>query len=92
MYQMLMSGHKTILSFWLTDGPEWPLLQDLALRVFTMATSTAASERCFSTFGLIHSKLRNCLSESSVKKLVYIRTNAMEIDDELNESYDSLSD
>ncbi len=35
----------------------------------------AASERNFSTFGYMHSKLRNSLSEILVEKLVYIKTN-----------------
>jgi hypothetical protein len=37
---------------------------------------SAASEQNFSTFGFIHSKLRNSLSpEEAVEKRVYIRTN-----------------
>ena len=91
-YQMLTDGFKTIKEFWITDGTDWPLLQNVALRVFFMATSTASSERCFSTFGIIHSKHRNRLSDISVKKLVYIKTNARELDDKISELYDSKSD
>jgi len=40
-----------------------------------MSTSSAASERNFSTFGFVHSKLRNSLSIESVDKLVFIKTN-----------------
>ena len=39
-----------------------------------MASSTA-SERNFSTFGFINSKLCNSLSPEAVEKLVYIKTN-----------------
>ena len=48
---------------------------EIALRVFSMSASTTASERNFSTFGFIHSKQRNCLSNESVEKLVFIKTN-----------------
>lgn len=45
-----------------------------------MAASAAASERNFSTFGFIQSKLRNCLGPEKVeKKLVSIKTNAAQI-------------
>ena len=37
--------------------------------------STASSERNFSTFGFIHSKLRNQLSTETVRKLVFVKTN-----------------
>jgi hypothetical protein len=43
--------------------------------------AAAASERNFSTFGFVHSKLRNCLGPEKVKKLVYIKTNAMQMSD-----------
>ena len=32
----------------------------ICIKVFSMATSSAASERNFSTMGFVHSKLRNC--------------------------------
>jgi hypothetical protein len=40
-----------------------------------MAASSAASERAFSTFGFVHSKLRNRLGGDKVEKLVYIKSN-----------------
>jgi hypothetical protein len=46
-----------------------------------MAASAAASECNFSTFGFIHSKLRNRLGAEKVKKLVYIKMNAMQMND-----------
>lgn len=74
-YKFLVNRRKTPLEYWLTDGTEWPVLQKVAIRVFSMATSSAASERKFSTFGFIHSKLRNSLRAKSVEKLVYIKSN-----------------
>ena len=40
-----------------------------------MTSSSAASERNFSTMGFIHSKLRNSLRPKTVEKLVYIKCN-----------------
>jgi len=45
------------------------------LKIFSLVPSSSASERCFSTFGFCHSKLRNKLSPETVHKLVYIKTN-----------------
>lgn len=73
---MLIKKKKTILEFWKLDGSDYPFLKKLAIQVFSMATSSSASERNFSTFGFIHSKLRNQLSVDRVEKLVYIKTNS----------------
>jgi len=74
-FKMLKNKRKTPLQYWQSDGFTWPELQKIALRVFSMSASSAASERNFSTFGFIHSKQRNCLSVKSVEKLVFIKTN-----------------
>jgi hAT family C-terminal dimerisation region len=74
-FKMLLEKKLSVLDYWLVNGDQWPALQKLARSVFTMATSSAASERNFSTFGFVHSKLRNSLSTDSVMKLVYIKTN-----------------
>ena len=75
------------MSYWFSDGNDWPLLQKVALRVFSMACSSAASERNFSTFGFIHSKMRNRLTEESVRKLVYIKTNSLQLSDQLMQQH-----
>ncbi|CAB4039334.1 hypothetical protein DYB30_009596, partial [Paramuricea clavata] len=75
----LIGQSKSVLQWWKADGTDWPLLQDLATHVFSMAASSAASERSFSTFGFIHTKLRNRLGPEKVKKLVYIKTNTAQI-------------
>ncbi|KAH6569980.1 hypothetical protein BASA60_008003 [Batrachochytrium salamandrivorans] len=66
-----------------------PELQKIAIKPFSMATSSAASERNFSTMGFIHTKLRNCLNVETVEKLVFIRNNLpsfheqnLEVDDD----------
>ena len=55
----------------------WPAskLQQLAIKVFLIPTSSAAAERNFSNFGFIHNKIRNRLKNDRVKKLVYIYGN-----------------
>ena len=54
-----------------------------------MCVSTASSERCFSAFGFVHSKLRNLLGEDQVKKLVYVRSNFIELDKNNEKKYDN---
>ena len=72
---MLAEKRKTPLQFWMSDGNAWPELRKITVKLFSLATSTAASEKNFSTFGFIHSKLRNSLSRESVEKLVFIKSN-----------------
>jgi hypothetical protein len=59
IYQMLLGRQMTPLQWWLTDGIQWPELQQVAIKLFSMATSSASCERNFSVMGFIHSKLRN---------------------------------
>ncbi|XP_078717972.1 protein mono-ADP-ribosyltransferase PARP14-like [Lampetra fluviatilis] len=72
---MLLKGRKTPFQYWQSDGVAWPDYQKINVKLFTMATSSAASERNFSTVGFIHSELRNSLAPSSVEKLVYLKSN-----------------
>lgn len=88
----MIGKSKSVLQWWIADGTDWPLLQNLAIRVFSMAASAAASERNFSTFGFIHSKLCNRLSPEKVKKLVYIKTNAVQMADGLLDCYENGDD
>jgi hAT family C-terminal dimerisation region len=74
-YQMLAKSRKTPFQYWCADGCQWPDLQKIAVELFSMATSSAASERNFSTMGFIHSKLRNSLSPKTVDRLVFIKSN-----------------
>ena len=95
---MLIERKVSVLSFWMSRGDQWPWLQKLAQQAFSMVASSAASERNLSTFGFIHSKLRNCLSPDAVQKLVYIKTNNLQftkqasLEEQFNEEdhYDNL--
>ena len=75
---MLECGRISPLKFWMSDGNSFPSLQQLAKQVFSMVATSAASERNFSTFAFVQTKLRNRLSQDAVEKLVYIRTNNMQ--------------
>ena len=76
-YKVLLKGPKITLEYWLVDGCEWPELQKIATKLFSMATSSATTttEQNFSTMGFIHSKLCNILSPKLVEKLVFIKSN-----------------
>ena len=75
----LLGENKSILQYWQSDGFYYPTLQKLAVKVFSLPASSAASERCFSTFGFVHSKLRNSLGREKVKKLVYVKINGKQL-------------
>jgi hypothetical protein len=79
-FQMLKKRTKSCLQYWYVDGAEFPTIRTVALRVFSMVTSSAASERGFSTMSFVHSKLRNRLCCDTVKKLTYIKNNAPQLD------------
>lgn len=66
----MIGESKKVLQWCIADCTDRLLLQNLALRVFAKAASSAACERNFSTFGFIHSKLHNRLCPEEVKKLV----------------------
>ena len=74
-FKILLKGRKTPLQYWQSDGAAWSDLQTICVKLFTMATSSASSERNFSTMGFVHSKLRNSLAPQTVQKLVYIKAN-----------------
>ena len=76
-YKMLSKRTKTSIQYWLVDGLPFPTLREVAINVFSMVTSSAASERGFSTMGFVHSKLRNRLAADKVQKLVFIKNNAL---------------
>jgi Protein of unknown function (DUF 659)/hAT family C-terminal dimerisation region len=64
-YRMIKENEVSAMQFWQSFGRDWPSLQGLAKKVFSMVATTAASERNFSTFGFIHSKLEtDCVKMS----------------------------
>jgi hypothetical protein len=75
LYQSVVDGRVSVLDYWTVHCDEWPLLQDIAIKVFNCVASSAGSERNFSTMGFIHDKRRNKLGAEKVEMLVYIKTN-----------------
>ena len=67
-YKMMKKGSKAVLQYWLVDGKSWLEVQKIAIKLFSMATSSAVSERSFSTMGCIHTKLRNSLNVETIGK------------------------
>lgn len=59
---------------------EFPSLFLIAKPITEMICSSAASERTWSTFRFLHSRLRNRLSNESVEKLVFVYTNSALMD------------
>ncbi|KAH9273338.1 hypothetical protein BASA83_004337 [Batrachochytrium salamandrivorans] len=78
-FKMLSKGTKTCIQYWLIDGLAHPNLREVAINVFSMVASSAASERGFSAMGFVHSKLRNRLSADKVQKLIFIKNNASQL-------------
>jgi hypothetical protein len=74
-YERLVEGDQTPLGWWKVNGRDYPDLAKIAVKLFSMAASSAASERNFSTMAFIHSKLRNRLKPETVEMLVYIKSN-----------------
>jgi hypothetical protein len=68
-------GKTSPRSYWSSVRYECPLLGKISDIVFTLPTSSAASERAWSIFNHIHTKKRNRLSVDKVEKLVYIYIN-----------------
>ena len=80
-WKRLFAAHDSkenlsVKDWWILHGRSWPLLQKVAVQIFSLVCTSATSERNFSDMGFIHSKLRNCLKEEKVDKLVYIKCNA----------------
>ena len=74
-FHIMAKQKKTPLEWWLTNGEYFPNLQNISIKIFSMAMSSAASDRNLLTMRLIHSKLSNSLSTNTAEKLVFINSN-----------------
>ncbi|KAK1936997.1 hypothetical protein P3T76_009775 [Phytophthora citrophthora] len=63
------------LDWWMLKSKRFPLLYDLATRVLSLPTSSAASERSWSVHSFLHNKRRNRLKPERVEKLAYVYSN-----------------
>jgi hypothetical protein len=86
MSDLIGSRKETVFSmnakkYWNVFGKrEFPSLYICAKSVNEMICSSAASERVWSIYRFIHSRLRNRLSNEKVEKLVYIYINCAILD------------
>ncbi|KUF99046.1 hypothetical protein AM588_10010804 [Phytophthora nicotianae] len=63
-------------SYWMMHGSKrFPLLSEIAEKLFTIPSSSAASERSWSIHDFIHTKRRNRLHATRVEKLVFVYSN-----------------
>jgi hypothetical protein len=77
--------HSSPISWWKSNFMhKFPIVVELACRVLSIPTSSAAAERNWSNFGFIHSKLRARLNNDRVKKLVALYQN-LRIQKEISE-------
>ncbi|EXX61861.1 hypothetical protein RirG_167190 [Rhizophagus irregularis DAOM 197198w] len=60
------------VNWWNLMKGRYPILSDIAIQILFIPATSAASERNWSTFGFIHSKLRNKLHKKRVEKIVYM--------------------
>ena len=61
--------------WWKSYGGQCKDLQKLAMRIVSQCNSSSGCERNWSTFALVHTKLRNKLSYDKLMKLVYVHYN-----------------
>ncbi|TVU01095.1 hypothetical protein EJB05_53453, partial [Eragrostis curvula] len=61
--------------WWAMFGCETPTLQRLAMRLVSQCCSSSGCERNWSTFALVHTKVRNRLTYQKLHKLVYVNYN-----------------
>ena len=64
-----------IAEWWNNYGDEGPHLQKIAVKVPSQTCSLSGCERNWSTWSLIHTKLRNRLAMKKLHKLVYVHYN-----------------
>lgn len=61
--------------WWVSNGGEFPELQQVAVRVLAMVSGAGACERNWSAYDFVHSKKRNRLDPNRARDLVYVFTN-----------------
>ncbi|RZS00607.1 hypothetical protein BHM03_00030351 [Ensete ventricosum] len=63
------------VEWWIQFGGDAPHLRKVAIRILSQTTTSSGCERNWSTFALIHTKVRNRLSYKRLEKLVYVHYN-----------------
>eukprot|EP00253_Pinus_taeda_P010553 PITA_10553 len=63
-----------VVTWWDTYGIQGPL-EKMAKKVLSQVVNTSSTERCWSTYSLIHNVRRNRLNGSGAESLVYVHYN-----------------
>ncbi|KAI9906584.1 hypothetical protein PsorP6_002906 [Peronosclerospora sorghi] len=74
-WEMLEKGNRSPLQFWEMEAEEWPHLKSLALKLFSLAPSSLASEKTLCKSTLAQSRRRNKLSLDDMRRLAFICIN-----------------
>ncbi|TVU26605.1 hypothetical protein EJB05_29159, partial [Eragrostis curvula] len=70
-----LSGRMRAADWWDSFGGQYQELQKIARRIVSQCMSSSGCERNWSTFALVHTKLRNRLGYDKLHKLVYVHYN-----------------
>ncbi|XP_026438626.1 uncharacterized protein LOC113337152 [Papaver somniferum] len=71
----IAAQHGDPVSWWLSYGAEYSSLQKIAVEILSQINTSSGSERNWSVFERINTKLRNSLLSSRLNDLVYVRYN-----------------
>ena len=61
--------------WWFMHGTDAPNLRKIAIRILSQTTSASGCEQNWSTFALIHTKVRNRLNYQKLERLVFAQYN-----------------
>ena len=78
--------HNQPVKYWHLYGSETPVIQELAIILFSQVTSASVCEANWSQFEYVYSKRRNKLSTEKARKLVYVHSNLKLLNDIASES------
>ncbi|CAN6198019.1 unnamed protein product [Urochloa humidicola] len=70
-----LNGRCSAADWWDQYGGDCSELQEVARRIVSQCMSSSGCERNWSTFALVHTKLRNRLSHEKLHKLVFVHYN-----------------
>ncbi|KAH9128342.1 hypothetical protein LEN26_009120 [Aphanomyces euteiches] len=74
-FKMLAQRKKTPLEWWLTDGTHYPVLQQIAVKLFSLVPSSTTSKQAFAKHGVLPFNVTNSLTPEAIEKLIYIKCN-----------------
>ena len=73
--------HMSPLQFWYNDRTTFPKIYKIVRRLLSAPATSSASERCFSTLGLLINDRRSTIESDIVDDLVSVKSNADKVPD-----------